>query len=184
MHPNVTVDRFFAVDGQPQIAETDPAGAGTVTFGPSGAYHVFRPGGQPIAWLANQKCADGAILAVDNQGAMITHLVELKSKLKASDWPGVKAQLEGLMLNVRALCAATEQPLPSAFRAYVAFKHDALSASASAAPVLLKAPVGEPAVHNTLDWEAGMLTLLGQGGIQLTKIERDAQGDGVATLCP
>jgi hypothetical protein len=184
MHAYIQNAKYFALTGEPAITEVAVGGAGTVTFAPACACKIFTPGQEPIDWLKNRKCADGAILVADDDGHVTAHLVELKSKLKAGDWASVKAQLEGLLHNVHALCAITGSPPPSSVRAYVAFKLDAISSDKMASPVLYKAPLGTKHAqpYSTVDWEAGEISLLGKDAIPLIKIQRDEQGHAEAAL--
>jgi hypothetical protein len=167
------------------IREKEALGAGEVTFTPAENCYVFLPGGVPISWLENQKCADGAILAARDSACAGIHLVELKSGIRASGWPNIKMQLEGLLHNVRALYAISGLTAPQQIKAYVAYRNDYISKANTAAPILLKMPLGLKAKQlgpSTEDWECNMISLLDDKNIPLVKIQRDENGNATASL--
>jgi hypothetical protein len=185
MYAHMNPARVVAVDGSPTISEAAVAGAGTITFMPPCQCTVFKPGESPISWLKSQKCADGAILTTNGAGQRIAHLVELKSKLTGGMWEAVKQQLEGMLHNVRAFCGVAGVDPPADLRVYVAFKTDAISKDKTTSPVLMKSALGGGLPFGgTVEWETEQVTLLGISDIPLIKVQRDAAGDGEATLKP
>jgi hypothetical protein len=185
MYRHVDTNKVVGPATQPAIKEKRAQGGGEVTFTPADNCYVFIPGETPIAWLENRKCADGAILAAAGSSCAGIHLVELKSGIRANDWPDIKKQLEGLLHNVRALYAVASLPAPQKIKAYVAYTSDHLSKDHTTAMVLLKTPVGLGAKTlgpSTDDWERNMISLLDDQNVPLVKIQRNESGNATASL--
>jgi len=185
MYRHVNINKVVGPAASPVIRERNSSGAGEVIFTAAEDCYIFLPGEEPIAWLENRKCADGAILVATGSTCAGIHLVELKGGIRATNWPDIKRQLEGLLHNVRALYAISGLTAPEKIKAYVAFKNDRLSKARTTASVLLKMPVGLGAQTlgpSTDDWERDTISLLDHQNIPLVKIQRNESGNATASL--
>lgn len=167
-----------------EIEEKKPDAKGIISFAVKKPCLAIRnPGDKPpLAWAANGKCADGAIVIETDEGPS-AHIVELKSGIGPGTWKSVKSQFEGMLLNVIAVAAAGEVPKPSAVICHNAYKKDQFGSQGAVDPILIKATTGgTSSIGITSDWHEGTVELPGYGQVELRKIQRslsDGSGTGI-----
>lgn len=139
--------------GALKISEDNPTGKGEARFESAKPCILVKADKQaPLLWaLSQRKCADGAIISFDEDGAHF-HLIELKGKIKLSTWAYMLEQFEGMFLTSIAVARLLEIQRPIKVTCYTAGTEDRVSQSQSASPTLLKAPVGKARTFG--DWEA------------------------------
>jgi hypothetical protein len=180
---------FTLCQGDVEIEEKAEAGKGVITFSTDQAsMKVVAVGSNsPLRWMSCTKCADGAIVLREG-AALVAHIVELKSKIRSSDWTDIRLQFEGMLANVRSAVAAMDLPLVQNIVCHLAYKEQTISPENEADTVNLKYPVGDdPASEGdtspaAVQWMAGTIPLHYQREVKLMKIARDSAGNGVGSL--
>ncbi len=124
------------------VEEKAVGGEGKVTFevgeGETALRFQLTESGR-FPCIDQKKTADGVILHFDRDRKLrALHLVELKSKVSASKWREIKAQLQGALHNAHALLGVLGLDCPQQIVCHTAYKQDALSQN----PVLLKSAMG------------------------------------------
>jgi hypothetical protein len=134
----------------------------------------------PLIWsLLQRKCADGAVVTFDQQGAHL-HIVELKGKLTAKTWARVLEQYEGMFLTSVAVARLLEIRDFASVTCYIAGSEDSISgtSTATAAPALIKTPVGKAQSFGGLEaWTSSSILLPMDTRSALKKAWRDKSGD-------
>lgn len=170
--------------GEVEVVETTPSGAAKVVFPvPAPLLYLKHLDNQPpLKWAANRRCADGAI-AVEAEGQLHLHVVELKSKLSRKDWFGVKQQFEGMIANAIAALAVIGAPRPIEVVCHISYLEETVTSTSTPDIILLKIPLGGTSlIGDVKDWESERVNLFGYLDIPVRKIVRDritgtGQGD-------
>jgi len=162
------------------IVETEQDGAGTISFAVSAPSAVLlgKAGGS-IYWLADQSCADGAIILECPDGLHV-HVIELKRTLNAKSWDKAKRQFAGMLTNIRAFSGNCGLPAPVKVTCHLAFQYN----NFGAAPVLAKVlntPAG-PVAQAAAQWASKKLDFLEWTDVDVIAVSRDGVGNGHATL--
>jgi hypothetical protein len=163
------------------IIERDEQGKGSATFKSSNPILLIRSRKQsPQIWaLKQRKCADGAFLTFDGKNPHL-HIVELKGKITLSTWAYVIQQFEGMYLTALAVIRLLGIQTVDGVTCYLAAKEDSVSKAeeATAAPILMKAPVGEVRTFGGLeDWINGAVSLPFSVKADLVKGWKNSSGD-------
>jgi hypothetical protein len=133
------------------VAEAEEGGKGRVTFSLSSSCIRVRLPRQPIKWLRNQRSADAIIIQTRGE-AVHLHLIELKSKMSASEWLKTKEQSDGAYLNALAIGALWKLPDFASVNLHVAYREDRLRSADVTAPSVLKRGLGERLPVDVSDW--------------------------------
>ena len=127
--------------GAISIDEKASDGAGSAIFSSKQACIVVRAeSSSPLIWsLAQRKCADGALITFNKDGAHL-HIVELKSKVTLKAWAHALQQFEGMYLTSLAISRLLKIFEVQSVTCYIAAKEYKLSdvVGASASPSLIK----------------------------------------------
>jgi hypothetical protein len=164
------------------ITERDEGGQGSATFSlRSSAIEIVPRTQHPLLWhLAEKKCADGAFVTFDDNGAHL-HLVELKCKLGPGTWAKVLRQFHGMYLNAIASIRLLQIGTVVSTTCYVAGTEDAMDAPVPTA--LLKTGVGGGATFGGKEfWDGNFVILPFDVRANLVKAWRDPQPGSVANF--
>lgn len=171
-------EQLHAISNKLTIYEADKGGKGEVEFEYNLPCARFLPGKQPIKWLKNQKCADGAFIIFDGSDVHL-HIVELKSRLVSSEWIKAIEQFEGMLLNALAMKSIINVDRFTSITCHISFTDDQMSPSRTTLLSGLKMGLGtRPPVSGSLEWLYERLSLLNAHQAKVVKIQRDANGVG------
>ncbi|MGE4249043.1 MAG: hypothetical protein AB7F09_06620 [Parvibaculaceae bacterium] len=164
-----------------QFEERNPVGAGVATIYISGFAVAFRADDSaPLIWALDQrKCADGAFLTFNKEGAHL-HIVELKGKVSSGNWPNVVAQMEGMYLTALAVARLLKVLEVKSVTCYLALKNDAMKKPTQA--IFLKTPTGSRSTLGRYeDWVDSKIRLPLAFEGSLVRATRDSSGNASFT---
>lgn len=151
------------------FVEKQTAGKGVARFvSTSSSLMIKAHDNPPLIWaLNNRKCAEGAFLTYSIEKHSYTlHIVEMKSKLTASEFCKVLSQFEGMYLAALSILGAMKIDAPGDVRLYVAYKTDAFTESQ---PAFLKTLVGGELPKGLKEWITSATTLPHQVSATIVK---------------
>ncbi len=132
--------------------------------------------------LAEEKCADFALLIHRHKDTAYGFVIECKETVSATEWDKVKLQLAGMIARLRSMAGALDVQL-SKVDCYTAFRRDALSDQLDTAPSRRRGRLGQPApkgLHR--DWLKPEIELPQMGSFHHAKIKIDGNGLGTLNL--
>ncbi|MBC7907680.1 MAG: hypothetical protein H7Y60_13185 [Rhodospirillaceae bacterium] len=121
-------DRLEFSETRVHVEETAREGKGVVSFDLTSPCLRLKVGEKPIAWLAEQRCADGLILELSN-GRLRVHIIELKKIVRAVTWASIQEQFAGMLRNALAVIGVAGLPEMFEVVFYTAFTQDEVSAT-------------------------------------------------------
>jgi hypothetical protein len=169
--------------GQADLRCSIPAGYTCVVFHFRGRDGLFQ-------FLQKDNSADGAVLFIRPDGQLSAWIVELKKKISQSKWQEVLEQFRWTLARLLAITGVLGLELKSVTFT-TAFREDRLSPEESPNPTLGKAPLGIPALGESLDmarrrqlaWVEDRIRLQGfTGEFWHTKVHLDGDGNGTCRL--
>ncbi|WP_043744462.1 hypothetical protein [Thauera sp. SWB20] len=170
----------FSQGQQVEVVEKQHGGEGKVSFevgeGEIALRFKLSENGR-FPCIKQGKAADGVILHFGRDKSLrALHLVELKSKVSATQWRDVKLQLQGALHNAHALLGVLGLDCPERIVCHTAYKQDALSQN----PALLKAQTGirVEVSEDLADWFSGEIEIDRRfPPLKHFRHERDARGN-------
>ena len=128
-----------------------------------------------LAYLKEQKVADGTICEFIDDSRVRLYLVECKKTVQEKSWVTARSQFRGALQNAFGVCGVLGVTIKSV-NLYTAYVSDRLDPHETSNPALLKSRLGKGESPAFQQWRHDLVTV---EGVQLDhhKIQLDASGN-------
>lgn len=132
--------------------------------------------GNRLAYLKEQKVADGTICEFIDDTRVRLHLVECKKTVREKSWNTARSQFRGALQNALGVCGVLGVTIQSV-SLYTAYVTDKLDPEQTSNPALLKGRLGESEPPAFQQWRNGLVIMEG-ASFEHNRIQLDPSGNG------